>query len=119
MTKRANKKSAGFVVTAELLLVTTILAIGLITGMTKLRDQTIAELSDAGSAIGSINQSFTVDGTNWTNADGAVSSVAGFAYTDAGDDVSGQVGGDGATIDYLAAPTPSTTISETGENTLN
>ena len=52
------KKQAGFVVTAELLLITTILGLGLITGFTKVRDQVLAELSDTGSAIGAINQSY-------------------------------------------------------------
>lgn len=114
--KARARKQAGFVVTVELLLITTILGLGLITGFTKVRDQVLAELSDTGSAVGAINQSYTMDGTYW-NATTNIAQVSGFAFTDATDPSSGTaVGGDTQTIDYLAAPAVSTTISGTGEN---
>jgi len=113
--KKNTKKNGGFVVTAELLLVTTILTLGIITGMVKLRDQAVAELSDAGSAIGSINQSYTVQGTNWTNDLGEIANVSGFAYNDSVDDGDPGVGGDGYTVTYNGAPTASTRDSGTGE----
>lgn len=116
MKKDARKKGAqaGFVVSAELLLISTVLVLGLLTGMTKLRDQTIAELSDTGSAIGAINQSYSVDGTAWT-VTGDVAEVSGFAFTDEADVTSNEVGGDGQVINYLPAPTASTTDSGAGE----
>jgi len=121
MQKRIQKKkAAGFVVTAELLLVTTILGIGLITGFTVLRDQTISELDDTASAIGSINQSYTIEGTNWTTQGGnTVSEVSGFAYNDQADLGGGNVGGDNASVDYKSAPTASQTTSAAGEANLN
>jgi len=114
-----NKKNSGFVVTAELLLVTTILTLGIITGMVKLRDQAVAELSDAGSAIGAINQSYSVQGTNWTNDVGEIANVSGFAYDDAIDDgANGEVGGDSYVVEYNGQPTVSTRDSGAGENGL-
>jgi hypothetical protein len=114
--QKKRKGQAGFVVTAELLLISTILVLGLITGWTKLRDQTLAELSDSGSAIGAINQSYTMDGTYW-NATTNIAQVSGFAFQDATDpSTATSVGGDTQTIDYLLAPVPSTTTSGVGEN---
>jgi len=106
MALKSSKKDkqSGFVVTAELLLVTTILAIGLITGMAKLRDQTIAELSDTGDAIGSINQSYTIQGTNWNTTNTVVATVSGFAFNDSQDTTNTSVvGGDTLTVVYKAA----------------
>ena len=114
-SRKKTSRQSGFVVTVELLLITVVLVVGLVTGMTKLRDQTIAELSDTGSAIGSINQSYTVDGTYW-NATTNIAQVSGFAFDDAADPSSSTaVGGDTQTVDYLAAPVPSTTTSGAGE----
>ncbi len=63
---------AGFVVSAELVLVATILVIGLIVGMTSLRNQVVQELVDVGQAIGSMSQSYALAGTKkcgvaWTD----------------------------------------------------
>ena len=108
---RAAKRQAGFVVTAELLLITTILGLGLITGFTKVRDQVLAELSDTGSAIGAINQSYTMKGTTWhVDVDGGgdgpiIAEVSGFAFQDESDPQAvNQVGGDYDQISYLPAP---------------
>jgi len=108
MLKKINnkRKNSGFVVTAELLLVTTILAIGLITGLSKLRDQTIAELSDSAAAIGSINQSYTIQGTNWNTSATNVATVSGFAFNDNPDNGT-EVGGDGKVVVYYGAPNAS------------
>ena len=48
----------GFIVSIELILLSTILIIGLITGMTALRDAVVSELSDVGGAIQDLNQSY-------------------------------------------------------------
>jgi hypothetical protein len=118
MTMNRKRNQGGFVVTAELLLVSTVLVLGLLTGMTKLRDQTIAELSDSGSAIGAINQSYEVVGTEWEMSTGAtIAEVSGFAFDDAGDPATpGQVGGDGLLVHYAPAPVPSESDSSIGED---
>ena len=64
---------AGFVISAELVLVATILVIGLIVGMVSLRNQIVQELVDVGQAIGSLSQSFCFAGTG---------GKAGMAWTD-------------------------------------
>lgn len=112
MRMRNDKKrqgQAGFVQTAEILLIGTVLAIGLVTGLTKLRDQTVAELSDLGSAVGAIDQSYSIKGATWTNADGSVAQATGFGFTDA-PDTSGDaaVGGDALTVKYTAAQVSTT-----------
>jgi hypothetical protein len=114
--QKKRKGQAGFVVTAELLLISTILVLGLITGWVKLRDQTLAELSDSGNAIGAIDQSYTLDGTDWTVDVGQVAEVAGFAYEDATDNGADlDVGGDSDLILYSAAPVPSMSLGAGGE----
>lgn len=119
--RRDNKrKQAGFVMTAEVLLVTTVLAIGLITGLVKVRDQALSELVDTGQAVGSIDQSYTLDGTTW-NATTAISSGAGFSFLDDPDTAAnnGNVGGDQQVITYteMNAAGASNTAAGT-ENTL-
>lgn len=48
----------GFIVSAELVLVGTILVIGMIVGLTELSFNVNQELEDVGSAIGGINQTY-------------------------------------------------------------
>ena len=52
----------GFIVSIELILLSTILVIGLITGMTALRDAVVSELSDVGGAIQDLNQGYEFNG---------------------------------------------------------
>ena len=50
---------AGFVISSELVLVATILVIGMIVGLTTVRDQVVQELADVAGAISDINQSYS------------------------------------------------------------
>ncbi|MEZ5944447.1 MAG: hypothetical protein R3C18_23915 [Planctomycetaceae bacterium] len=59
---------AGFVVSAELVLIATILVIGIIVGMSEIQHAVNAELNDVGDAIGSLNQSYCYSG--FTKRDG-------------------------------------------------
>ncbi len=52
----------GFVVSAELILVATIVVLGLIVGLAEVRQAVSEELEDVASAIGSLNQSYTYAG---------------------------------------------------------
>ena len=119
MENPRRKKEAGFVVTVELLLVTLTLGIGLLTGLSKLRDQTLAELSDTGSAIGAINQSYETVGVEWVDGGAiVVAHTSGFEFTDAADAAiaGAAVGGDGQLVGYTAAPAAvSTSIDGAGE----
>jgi len=70
----------GFVVSAELVLIGTILVIGMIVGLATVRDQVIQELADVAMAISQVNQSYSFSGIT-----GHTSSVAGSAFTDTTD----------------------------------
>src|SRR5580698_6627097 len=63
---------AGFIVSAELILVATLLVIGMIVGLQTVRDTVITELADTATAIGQINQSYSYGGVTGHN-----SSIAG------------------------------------------
>lgn len=62
MLKQLWKDEAGFVVSAELVLVATILVIGMIAGLSEVQHAVVQELNDVGEAIGSLNQSYYYSG---------------------------------------------------------
>jgi Flp pilus assembly pilin Flp len=68
---------AGFIVSAELVLVATIGVLAMIVGLTEVAFNVNQELEDVGSAIGNINQSFSYNGTSGTKG-----MVAGSKYAD-------------------------------------
>jgi len=76
---------AGFIVSAELILVSTIAVLGLVVGLSELAANVNHELEDVGSAIGSINQSFKFAGQN-----GHKGVKPGSSFTDEFDDCDGQ-----------------------------
>ena len=51
---------AGFVISSELIFVATLLVIGLITGLTTIRDQVLGELGDVADAISEFDQSYSI-----------------------------------------------------------
>ena len=53
---------AGFIVSAELVLVSTILVIGMIVGLSEISNNINQELEDVGSAFGAVNQTFAFAG---------------------------------------------------------
>ena len=104
---RKQNKKAGFVVTSELLLITTILVIGLIAGWVTVRNSVNAELEDFAESIGDLNQSYAFTGVlNDNNS----ASTSGSLFVDAPDDnaqddLDGNVTGDAADWTFVA-PTP-------------
>jgi hypothetical protein len=84
MSRRPNsrRKQAGFIVTIELLLLATICVIGLIVGMTNVRDSVLAELSDVSESVGALNQGYNV--ASVANVAGTAA-TAGSAFSDAKD----------------------------------
>jgi len=95
--KKQQKTQAGFIVSAELVLIATILVIGLIVGMVAIRDAVTAEMGDVAEAIGAIDQSYIFDGIS-DNA--PVAAVAGSAWSDAADNgLTGVPGDQGAAGD--------------------
>ncbi len=71
---------AGFIISIELILIATIAVIGLIAGLTAVRDGVVSELSDVAGAIQDLNQSYTYFGVDGHSAD-----TAGSDYVDATD----------------------------------
>ncbi len=53
----------GFIVSGELVLISTIAVLGLIVGLSEVAGNINNELEDIGSAFGSMNQSFSVQGS--------------------------------------------------------
>lgn len=100
---RTPRKSKGFAVTTELVLITTITVLGLTAGLTILRDATTAELNDVAEAVGSLNQSFGYHGIQASLGEdntgvGAVDPVggafsAGSLFSDGVDGVAGDAAG--------------------------
>lgn len=76
--KRLWADQAGFVVSAELVLVATVLVLGLLVGMSTLRDSITNELADVAGAFDDVVQSYSVGGIQGHSA-----SVEGFDYHDA------------------------------------
>ncbi len=88
--KRFWSDDAGFVVSAELILVATVAVIGLLVGLAAVRDGVVSELSDVAGAIQDVNQSYSIDGVVGHNAN-----TAGFNFLDGTDecDNNDQTGG--------------------------
>jgi Flp pilus assembly pilin Flp len=62
MLKHFVNDESGFVVSAELVLIATLLVIGLIVGLSEVQHAVVSELNDVGEAIGRVNQSFFYTG---------------------------------------------------------
>jgi len=67
----------GFVVSAELVLVATVAVIGLLVGLSAVRDGLVSELSVVAGAVQDAKQSFSLDGVVGHNAN-----TAGFNFVD-------------------------------------
>ncbi len=62
MLRTLLNDEAGFIVSAELVLVATILVIGMIVGLSEVQHAVVAELNDVADAIGNLNQSYCFSG---------------------------------------------------------
>ena len=76
----------GFVVSAELVLITTIAVLGLVVGLSEVSHSINNELEDVASAFGSMNQSFKVSGLHSCGK----GSKAGSGFSDNADVCDGQ-----------------------------
>lgn len=80
MMKRLWSDEAGAVISAEIVLVATILVIGMVVGLKSVRDSVLTELADVAAAIASIDQSYSYSGV-----DGHAAGTAGSYWFDAQD----------------------------------
>lgn len=65
------RDNRAFVVSAELVLVASVLVIGLLVGLVTVRDQVVQELADVAAAISRSNQSYSFSGVSGHTATGA------------------------------------------------
>jgi hypothetical protein len=66
MLKRLWEDEGGAIISAEIVLVLTILVLGMIVGLVAVRDAVINELADFAVAFSSLNMSYTIAGTSMT-----------------------------------------------------
>ncbi len=92
MLKALLNDEAGFIVSAELVLIATLLVIGLIVGLSSIQHAVVAELNDVGDAIGSLNQSYYYSGFSKAKSfgggggNGVAAYTRGSAFNDTVDD---------------------------------
>lgn len=77
MLKKLWNDEAGAVVSAEIMLVATILVIGMVVGLKSVRDAVLTELADVGQAISQVDQSYSYSGV-----DGHAAATTGSAFLD-------------------------------------
>ena len=83
------KKMKGFALSSELIFLSTIVTAGLSVGMVTVRDAVVAEMTDVGTALGSLNQSYQYDGS--VNA-ALSATIEGSGFIDAIDTLAGDTG---------------------------
>ncbi|MCA8987022.1 MAG: hypothetical protein KDA78_05245 [Planctomycetaceae bacterium] len=79
---------AGFIVSAELILIATLLVLGLIVGLSEVEHAVVAELNDVADGIGALNQSYMYSGFSAKKSMGYgyKSYARGSAFNDTKDD---------------------------------
>ncbi len=87
MLKQLWNDECGVILSAELVLIGTILVIGMIVGLVELQCAVVGELSDLGDAIGNLDQSYKISGmTSYKAGGGIKAATAGAKYTDSPDE---------------------------------
>lgn len=77
----------GVILSAELVLVGTILVLGVIVGLVELQCAVVGELSDLGDSIGNFDQTYVTSGIRSLKVNGGIKGLsAGSAYWDAADE---------------------------------
>ncbi len=80
LLKRLWRDETGFLASTDLILLTVILTLGMIVGLTAFRDQVVQEFGDLATAVGRLNQSYQYQGCG---EEGVTDHwVAGSDYTD-------------------------------------
>ena len=78
---------AGFVISAELVLVLTIAVLGMVVGLVAVRDAILNEMNDLSHAFGAIDQTFSYTGAFKAKNDGKPHGIVfGAGFRDRGDD---------------------------------
>lgn len=88
-------KQGGFIMTAELILLVTVMVVGMIVGLVTMRDAATAEMEDVAEAIGQLDQSYAFNGLQ--NSENTAA-LEGSSFIDAVDTNAG----DNAEFTYVA-----------------
>ncbi|MCO6457788.1 MAG: hypothetical protein J5I93_20985 [Pirellulaceae bacterium] len=92
--RRLWSDEAGFVVSTELAIIATILVIGMIVGLTTIRDQVVQELADVAGMISQLNQSYSFSAI--TGHHSTTAGSFGIDRVDSCDQICGDIGCNGA-----------------------
>jgi Flp pilus assembly pilin Flp len=68
MIRRLWKEEAGAIVSAEIMLIASILVIGVIVGLKSVRDSVVTELADVAQALANVDQSYSYSATSGHHA---------------------------------------------------
>ena len=113
MMKRLWSDEAGLVLSSELVFMSSIVAIGMVVGLSAARDGVSSELADVGSAINEYNQGYLVNGITGHSASVAGTHfVDGLDYCDVADDVA--AADDGCIVRVIATGANEVTLSPEG-----
>ncbi|WP_437225910.1 hypothetical protein SH661x_004300 [Planctomicrobium sp. SH661] len=86
MLRNLLNDEAGFIVSAELVLIATILVLGMIVGLSQVQYAVVEELNDVAHAIGALNQSYIFTGFHADKAAGQLKSqTIGSSFKDEAD----------------------------------
>ena len=123
MLQRLWADEAGFIVSAELVLVATMLVIGMIVGLTVLRNQVVQELGDLGAALGMISQGYEYTGVQKVTGGTTFAQTDGSGWDDLLDECQntglnpgGDVSGGEPSGIEVVAPLPVNRNTVVGEN---
>ncbi len=90
MLNKLWNDEVGAILSAEIVLVGTILVLGMLVGLVELQCSIVDELNDLGEAFGALNQSYLAAGTASFKADGTPKGIAyGSHFTDRTDSCDG------------------------------
>jgi hypothetical protein len=122
MLRKLFNDEAGFIISAELMIIITLLFCATVVGIAMIRDALVQELGDVSEMIGSFDQSYAVgslDAPNGTGSHahcGGGSASTGFGFDDADDqcDCQGVTLGDANTAGTKADPNAPGTLGTAG-----
>ncbi|MDG2127948.1 MAG: hypothetical protein P8K08_08135 [Fuerstiella sp.] len=89
MLKNLWSDESGVILSAEIVLVGTILVLGMIVGLVELQCAVVGELSDLGDAFGNLDQSYetsTITSRKSSGGNGVKASTSGARYNDKPDE---------------------------------
>ncbi len=87
MFRKLMNDEAGFIISAELMLIISLGFTAAAVGAAAIRDALVNEMNDVSHAIGAVNQGYNVTGFNKVKAAGKDHALArGFGFNDNGDD---------------------------------